>query len=172
MQRAKSVDEYVENASVWGDELRRLREILKTTPLDEEVKWGGPCYTWKGKNVVGVGAFKSYFGLWFHQGALLSDDAGVLINAQEGKTRALPKIWEAGSEVGKASKAYKAAVAELAKVAGGGLDGLKVAVGALGAVSGTNVRAAGAVRNRAYALADRVRRGVASVAGSRYVEWA
>ena len=52
--------------------------------------------------------------------------------AMKGKTRALPKIWEAGSEVGKASKAYKAAVAELAKVAGGGLDGLKVAVGALG----------------------------------------
>lgn len=52
--------------------------------------------------------------------------------AMKGKTRALPKIWEAGSEVGKASKAYKAAVAELAKVAGGGLDGLKAAVGELG----------------------------------------
>lgn len=53
------------------------------------MKWGAPCYTWKGKNVVGIGGFKSYFGLWFHQGALLNDDAGVFVNAQEGKTKAL-----------------------------------------------------------------------------------
>ena len=89
MQRPKSVDDYIENASVWRDELRELRSILQATSLIEEVKWGAPCYTWQGKNVVGIGGFKSYFGLWFHQGALLDDDADVLINAQEGKTRAL-----------------------------------------------------------------------------------
>ena len=89
MRRARSVDDYIANAGNWQDELVRLREILCSTSLDEEVKWGAPCYTWKGKNVVGIGAFKSYFGLWFHQGALLKDDKKVLINAQEGKTRAL-----------------------------------------------------------------------------------
>jgi len=89
MRRAKSVDDYIANASQWQDELVRLREILRSTSLDERVKWGAPCYTWKGRNVVGIGAFKSYFGLWFHQGALLKDDNKVLINAQEGKTRAL-----------------------------------------------------------------------------------
>ena len=89
MRRAKSVDDYIANASKWQDELVRLREILRSTSLTEEVKWGAPCYTWKGRNVVGIGTFKSYFGLWFHQGALLKDDKKVLINAQEGKTRAL-----------------------------------------------------------------------------------
>ena len=89
MQGAKSVDEYIAIAPQWGAELKRLRAVLKETRLTEEVKWGGPCYTYKGKNVVGIGAFKSYFGLWFHQGALLKDGASVLINAQEGKTKAL-----------------------------------------------------------------------------------
>jgi len=89
MQRAKSVEDYIANASHWLDELVRLREILRSTSLTEEIKWGAPCYTWKGKNVVGIGAFKSYYGLWFHQGALLKDDNKVLVNAQEGKTRAL-----------------------------------------------------------------------------------
>ena len=89
MQRAKSVDDYIANAGDWQAEITRLREILCSTALTEEVKWGAPCYTWKGKNVVGIGAFKSYFGLWFHQGALLKDEDNVLINAQEGKTRAL-----------------------------------------------------------------------------------
>ena len=89
MRRASSVDDYIDHAGQWQEELVRLREILCSTPLTEEVKWGGPCYTWNGKNIVGIGAFKSYFGLWFHQGALLKDDKKVLINAQEGKTRAL-----------------------------------------------------------------------------------
>ena len=89
MQRATTVDEYLDNAGQWQDELRTLRDILRSTDLAEEVKWGAPCYTEQGKNVVGIGGFKSYFGLWFHQGALLADKAGVLINAQEGKTKAL-----------------------------------------------------------------------------------
>ncbi|MGI9261067.1 MAG: YdeI/OmpD-associated family protein, partial [Woeseiaceae bacterium] len=42
-----------------------------------------------GKNVVGIAGFKSYVGLWFHQGALLKDEQKVLINAQEGTTKAL-----------------------------------------------------------------------------------
>lgn len=89
MNRAKSVEEYIDSAVRWQAELRRLREILCTTDLEEEVKWGAPCYTIDGKNVVGMAAFKAYFALWFHQGALLSDGKNVLINAQEGKTKAL-----------------------------------------------------------------------------------
>ncbi len=36
-----------------------------------------------------MAGFKSYFGLWFHQGALLKDQKNYLINAQEGRTKAL-----------------------------------------------------------------------------------
>ncbi len=89
MATPTSVDEYIENATQWNDELARLREILRSTGLDETIKWGAPCYTSDGKNVVGIAAFKAYFGLWFHQGAQLSDPEGVLINAQSGKTKAM-----------------------------------------------------------------------------------
>ncbi len=89
MKRAKSPDDYYDGLTQWREELNALRVILKSTDLSEEIKWGGPCYTLDGRNVVGVGGFKSYFGLWFHQGALLNDEQKVLINAQEGKTRAL-----------------------------------------------------------------------------------
>jgi len=89
MKRYKSVDDYIKGSEQWRDELAQLREILASTELTEEVKWGAPCYTFDGKNVVGIGGFKSYVGLWFHQGALLKDDKKVLINAQEGVTKAL-----------------------------------------------------------------------------------
>lgn len=89
MKRAKSVDDYIQTSENWRDELKQLRDILKGTDLTEDVKWGAPCYTYRGKNVVGIGAFKSYLGLWFHQGALLKGEKKVLMNAQEGKTMAL-----------------------------------------------------------------------------------
>ena len=89
MQRAKSVDAFIKQSTQWREELTRLRDILRATSLQEEIKWGAPCYTHNGKNVVGIGAFKAYFGLWFHQGALLKDERNVLINAQEGRTNAL-----------------------------------------------------------------------------------
>ena len=89
MKRANSVDEYIADEGIWKNELKRLREILQSTELEEELKWGGPSYTYDGKNIVGMAGFKSYFGLWFHQGALLKDQNNVLMNAQEGKTKAL-----------------------------------------------------------------------------------
>jgi uncharacterized protein YdeI (YjbR/CyaY-like superfamily) len=89
MKRYKTVDDYIAASDQWDAELTKIRSILTSTDLTEEVKWGAPCYTYDGRNVVGMAGFKSYFGLWFHQGALLKDDQKVLINAQEGTTRAL-----------------------------------------------------------------------------------
>lgn len=89
MKRFKTVDAYINSLENHQAEVVRLREILLSTDLEETVKWGGPCYTFGGENLVGLGAFKSYFGLWFHQGALLEDKQGVLMNCQEGRTKAL-----------------------------------------------------------------------------------
>jgi len=89
MKKISSVEEYIDNADMWKDGIRRLRRVLLAAGLEETVKWGGPCYTHGGENVVGLGAFKSYFGLWFYQGALLPDPEKVLVNAQKGKTKAL-----------------------------------------------------------------------------------
>lgn len=74
MKRFDTVDAYIDHHEQYNNELRLLREILNSTGLDETVKWGAPAYIFKGKNVVGIGAFKSYVGLWFHQGALLKDE--------------------------------------------------------------------------------------------------
>ncbi|MBT6211095.1 MAG: DUF1801 domain-containing protein [Woeseia sp.] len=60
IQGATSVDDYIAKADNWQTELRQRREILCATALTEEIKWGVPCYTYKGKNVVGVSAYKAY----------------------------------------------------------------------------------------------------------------
>ena len=115
MKGFDSVDEYIA-ASEWSSELTKLREILTSTDLEETVKWGAPCYTISGKNVVGIAGFKNYFGLWFHQGALLRDESGVLINAQEGKTKAL-RQWRFDSARAVKVRLIKAYVNEAIELA-------------------------------------------------------
>ncbi len=96
MQKIKSVDDYIAGKPKWSAELSALRTLLNRTELTEEVKWGAPCYTLNNQNVIGMLAFKDYFGLWFHQGVFLKDESNVLINAQEGKTKAL-RQWRMSS---------------------------------------------------------------------------
>ena len=96
MYTAKTAESYVLNHPQWCDELSTVREILTETALEECIKWGAPCYTINGENIIGLMGYKNYFGLWFHQGVFLKDAAGVLINAQEGKTKAL-RQWRMSS---------------------------------------------------------------------------
>lgn len=92
MEKNKTVEEYLSKHTEYAAELTKLREILNSTELVETVKWGIPTYTINGKNVVGIGAFKSYTGLWFFNGSFLSDPKGLLINAQEGKTKGMRQM--------------------------------------------------------------------------------
>jgi len=89
MKRHKSVESYFEKQSEWKAPLLLLRELLKAEAFEETVKWAFPVYTINGKNVAGLGAFKSYVGIWFFQGALLKDEQKKLVNAQEGKTQSM-----------------------------------------------------------------------------------
>lgn len=89
MNSKNSVEEYLETTGIWKESMLLLREIFLSSGLDETIKWGGPVYTYQGRNVAGMAAFKSYAGIWFYQGALLKDEAGKLLNAQEGVTKAL-----------------------------------------------------------------------------------
>ncbi|NND00382.1 MAG: hypothetical protein HKN85_09395 [Gammaproteobacteria bacterium] len=96
MKKVTSVDDYINAQPVWKVCLERLREIVHKTEMVETVKWGAPAYTVNGKNVIGIVAFKSFFAIWFMQGALLKDKHGKLINAQKGVTRAL-RQWRFSS---------------------------------------------------------------------------
>lgn len=88
MELPKSIGEFFEKHQDRKEELLILRDILLSAGLEETLKWGAPTYTYDGKNIAGIGAFKTYFGLWFFQGVLLTDPYRVLINAQKDKTRA------------------------------------------------------------------------------------
>ncbi len=92
MAKIKSVEEYIQYNAHWSEELLLLRKLILQTELKETLKWGAPVYTLDGKNVVGLGGFKNHFGIWFFNGVFLKDKEKALVNAQEGKTKALRQM--------------------------------------------------------------------------------
>lgn len=73
----------------WTEALSILQKLLDDTELTPITKWGIPVYCYDGQNIVGLAAFKNFVCLWFYQGIFLTDPDKVLVNAQEGKTKAL-----------------------------------------------------------------------------------
>ena len=104
MKKATSVEEYIEINTHFEDELKILREIINTTELEETLKWSAPTYTLNGKNVVGLGALQNHYGRWDGQGVFLKDEANILINAQENKTKALRQMrFESKADINKSA---------------------------------------------------------------------
>lgn len=62
----------------WSKELEALRKIVIKSVLDEELKWGIPCYTLNNKNILMISAFKEYACISFFKGVLLKDKEKLL----------------------------------------------------------------------------------------------
>ncbi len=83
MKKVNSVEEYIEANSHFGEALTLLRTIINSTELEETLKWNSPVYEIHGKNVLGIGAFKEHFGIWFFNGVFLIDELNLLVASSE-----------------------------------------------------------------------------------------
>jgi len=81
--RNPKVDAFFARSQAWSEEMKALRELALASGLHEELKWGQPCYTSKGQNVVLIHAFKDYCALLFMKGALMKDPHKRLIRQTE-----------------------------------------------------------------------------------------
>ena len=62
----------------WIEELRLLRKILLSSGLTEAIKWGAPCYSHQGKNILMLSALKDSVVVSYFQGAQLPDPQKLL----------------------------------------------------------------------------------------------
>lgn len=77
-QRNPKVDGYLERSKQWRDEQAALRELCLDSPLTEDFKWGHPCYTLDGTNLLILQGFKHFCALMIVNGSLLEDPEGLL----------------------------------------------------------------------------------------------
>src|SRR5690606_39081311 len=62
----------------WAELLVALRAMMLETGLDEQMKWGSPCYALDGKNVIMLSTLNDAALLSFFKGAALTDEHGLL----------------------------------------------------------------------------------------------
>jgi uncharacterized protein YdeI (YjbR/CyaY-like superfamily) len=101
----------------WQAEITELKAILSKFNLDEERKWGKPCYTLNGTNVVIIQGFKEYCALGFFQGALLSDPKKLLVQLGQVQAARVMKFTSTKEIMAKAStiRAYMREAVQAAK---------------------------------------------------------
>ena len=79
----RKVDSVLGRPQPWIEEMRVLRQMARETGLTEELKWGWPCYSLQGQNIVLIHAFKEYCALLFFKGSLMADPETILIQQTE-----------------------------------------------------------------------------------------
>ncbi|HVW19821.1 MAG TPA: YdeI/OmpD-associated family protein [Opitutaceae bacterium] len=104
------VDAFLRGAKRWQKEMAALRQIPLACGLAEELKWGHPCYTFEGRNVVLIHGFKEYCGLLFFKGVLLKDPRKILVRQTENVQSARQARFTSVREVAGRAAALRAYV--------------------------------------------------------------
>jgi len=115
------VDWFFSKDTKWQKEYEKLRTIILDCGLNEELKWGCPCYTFEKSNIVLIHGFKEYCAVLFFKGALLHDTNGILIQQTENVQATRQIRFTNVREIVKMAKFLKAYIYEAIEVEKAGL---------------------------------------------------
>lgn len=114
-------DWYFDKNEQWQPEIVQMRTIALDCGLEEELKWGCPCYQYNGANVVLIHVFKEYCAFLFFKGALLGDAKGILIQQTKNVQSARQIRFTDVKEIVQQKKTLKAYIYEAIEVEKAGL---------------------------------------------------
>ena len=116
------VDAYIDRSTKWPEVMTRLRPILAGCGLTEEIKWGKPCFSQDGHNIVIFQEMKEFLALMFFKGALLSDPDGILEQQGPNSRSALRICFRSIDDANRLADTVKAYVEEAIDVEEAGLQ--------------------------------------------------
>jgi len=116
-----AVDAWIAKAKAWHDEIGRLRAILLASGMTEEFKWGKPCYTHEGSNIVLIMPLKETCALLFTKGALMKDPKGILVQPGENSQSARQVRFTSLAEIVRLEKSLKTYLKDAMAVEAAGL---------------------------------------------------
>lgn len=116
------VDAYIRRSERWQAEMSALRPILLDCGLTEAIKWGKPCYSSDGRNIVILQEMKEFLALMFFKGALL-DDADDVLEDQGPNSRSAKRIrFTSVDDVTRLADTIRAYVEDAIEVEESGLE--------------------------------------------------
>lgn len=116
------VDFFFDKADKWKKEYEKMRTIALDCGLNEELKWGCPCYTYDNRNIVLIHGFKEYCAYLFFKGALLNDTNGILIQQTKNVQSARQIRFTHVKDISKMEKILKTYIYEAIEVERAGLN--------------------------------------------------
>ncbi|WP_035604820.1 YdeI/OmpD-associated family protein [Haloferula sp. BvORR071] len=116
------VDAVLSEADKWQDEFAKLREIALGSGLTEELKWGQPCYTHEGNNIVLIHGFKDYCAYLFFKGALMKDPEAILVQQTANVQAARQVRFTSAKQIAGMKAILKAYVQQAIEVEKAGLE--------------------------------------------------
>ena len=125
-----TVNWFFDKDTPWQVAYVKLRSIALDSGLTEELKWGHPCYTLKGRNVILIHGFKEYCALLFHKGALLKDDHKILVQQTANVQGARQIRFSGAKEIAKLTPVLRSYIEEAISIE---REGKKVALKATSA---------------------------------------
>ncbi len=118
----QKVNWFFDKDTKWQKEYKKLRAIIIDCGLTEELKWGCPCYTFQGNNIVLIHGFKDYCALLFHKGVLLNDSDKLLIQQTENVQSARQIRFTNMDEINELEQTIRSYVFEAVEVEKAGLE--------------------------------------------------
>ena len=115
------VDFYFDKNDKWKKEIEKLRTVVLDCGLEEELKWGCPCYTFNESNIVLIHVFKEYCAYLFFKGALLNDADNILVQQTENVQSARQIRFTDSKEIAEKERILKAYIYEAVEVEKSGL---------------------------------------------------
>ena len=116
-----AVDAWIGKQKKWQAEIPPLRDALLASGLHEDFKWGKPCYTHEGSNIVLIMPLKETCTLLFTKGALMKDPKGVLVQPGENSQSARQMRFTSLAEITKFGTSLKAYLKDAIAVEAAGL---------------------------------------------------
>lgn len=116
------VDAYIQRSKKWPAEMTTLRSILLKAGLTEDIKWGKPCYSHDGHNIVIVQKMNDFLALMFFKGALLNDPDAVLHEQGPNSRSALRMQFTSVAEIKRLTDTLKNYLREAIEVEAAGLE--------------------------------------------------
>lgn len=110
------VDFFFNTESKWKKEYERLRDIILSAGLIEELKWGCPCYISGKSNILLIHGFKDYCALLFFKGALMKDPKNILIQQTKNVQSARQLRFSSLNEIIKTEPLIKSYLKEAIKI--------------------------------------------------------
>ena len=115
------VDRYIERSDKWPEEMSAVRSVLLECRLEEDIKWGKPCFSHEEANIAILQEMKGFLSLMFFKGALLDDPAHILVE-QGPNSRSAKRIeFTSVADVRRLKKVLKTLIADAIRVEASGL---------------------------------------------------